>query len=216
MEEPIRPPRPTFGSEMLLGVTTLGVATLPSGEASGGSRDDIIGACQRGDSEAFAQLFEAHKDRVYSIALRFFGDSATAMDIAQDVFVKLLSRIGDFRGESRFETWLYRMAANACLDHRRRLVRWAPFVSDVVDLMKSKGEGALDGLLREEFQGGVQRSDREAAGPKQLDCGGSALYGRAVLRRYCGDFAHFERDGCFASEPAHKTLERRLQHMKKG
>jgi RNA polymerase sigma-70 factor (ECF subfamily) len=200
-------------SEMLAGVTTLGVATLPG--ASGGSREDIVGACQRGDSEAFAQLFEAHKDRVYSIALRFFGDSATAMDIAQDVFLKLFLRIGDFRGESRFETWLYRMAANACLDHKRRLVRWAPFVSDVVDLMRSKSEGALDGLLREEFQGGVQRAIEKLPAEQRI----------VVVLRYTeglsyDDIAEILRisNGTVASRlnRAHKTLERRLSHMKKA
>jgi len=54
-------------------------------------------------------LFETHKDRVYSIALRYAGDAAAAMDIAQDTFVKLLSSIQQFRGDSSFESWLYRM-----------------------------------------------------------------------------------------------------------
>src|ERR1700731_336993 len=92
------------------------------------SREDLVSACQRGDPEAFAQLFETYKDRVYSIALRFSGDPATALDIAQDTFLKLLSHIGEFRGEARFDTWLYRMVANSCLDHKRRGLRIAPFV----------------------------------------------------------------------------------------
>jgi RNA polymerase sigma-70 factor (ECF subfamily) len=214
MEGLLRPLRQKVDSEMLAGVTTLGVATLPAANGDS-SREDIVVACQQGDSEAFAQLFEAHKDRVYSIALRFFGDNATAMDIAQDVFVKLLSRIGEFRGEARFETWLYRMAANACLDHKRRLVRWVPFVSDVVDLMKSKGEGALDGLLREEFQGGVQRAIEKLPAEQRI----------VVVLRYTeglsyDDIAEILRisNGTVASRlnRAHKTLERRLAHMRKG
>lgn len=48
------------------------------------------------------------------------------MDIAQDVFLKLLARIGEFRGDSRFETWLYRLTANACIDHKRRWRRLVP------------------------------------------------------------------------------------------
>ena len=58
---------------------------------------ELIEACRQGDPEAFAVLFEAHRDKVYSIALRFSGDPATALDIAQEVFVKLLARIRDFR-----------------------------------------------------------------------------------------------------------------------
>src|ERR1041385_5923895 len=60
---------------------------------------DVIQACQRGDDEAFRVLFETHKDRVYSIALRYSGDSAAAMDISQDTFLKLLSNIQQFRGD---------------------------------------------------------------------------------------------------------------------
>ena len=81
---------------------------------------DVIQACQRGDGEAFRVLFETHKDRVYSIALRYAGDSAAAMDISQDTFLKLLSSIGQFRGDANFESWLYRLVVNACMDGARR------------------------------------------------------------------------------------------------
>src|SRR5579864_1437585 len=81
---------------------------------------EVIEACRRGDQDAFRVLFEAHKDRVYSIALRYSGDPAAAMDIAQDTFLKLLSRIQDFRGDAQFESWLYRVVVNACLDYHRR------------------------------------------------------------------------------------------------
>jgi len=57
---------------------------------------EVIEACQRGDSDAFRVLFEAHKDRVYSIALRYSGDPAAAMDIAQESFLKVLALSGNF------------------------------------------------------------------------------------------------------------------------
>jgi RNA polymerase sigma-70 factor (ECF subfamily) len=81
----------------------------------------IIEACRRGDREAFRLLYEAYKDRVYSMALYFFhGDAATAADVTQQVFLKLLGNIGQFRGESGFSTWLYRFVVNACVDRTRR------------------------------------------------------------------------------------------------
>src|SRR5918997_3264141 len=81
----------------------------------------VIEACRRGDRDAFRQLFESHKDRVYSIALYYFGgDEATAGDITQQVFLKLFSKIGQFQGESEFTTWLYRLATNACVDEQRK------------------------------------------------------------------------------------------------
>jgi RNA polymerase sigma-70 factor (ECF subfamily) len=68
-------------------------------------------------------LYEAHRDKVYSMALYFFrGDAATAADVTHDVFLKLLDRVGQFRGQSDFSTWLHRFVANACLDRTRR--RW--------------------------------------------------------------------------------------------
>src|SRR5581483_3471726 len=60
------------------------------------------------------------KSRVYSIALYFFhGDNAAASDVTQQVFLKLLANIGQFRGNAVFSTWLYRLVVNACLDESR-------------------------------------------------------------------------------------------------
>src|SRR5438445_12824523 len=86
--------------------------------------DRTLEACQRGDPEAFRLLFEAHKDRVYSIALCFFdGDEAAAKDITQEVFLKLMTFISQFQNRSEFSTWLHRIVTNACLDRKRALRR---------------------------------------------------------------------------------------------
>lgn len=80
----------------------------------------VIDACRRGDREAFRVLYEAHKDRVYSMALYFFhGDAETAADLTQQVFLKLIDRIGQFQGHADFTTWLYRFVSNACVDRTR-------------------------------------------------------------------------------------------------
>jgi RNA polymerase sigma-70 factor, ECF subfamily len=90
--------------------------------------DRTIEACQRGDSEGFRLLFEVYKDRVYSIALYYFnGDEASAHDITQQIFLKLLTHISQFESRSEFSTWLYRMVANACLDRKRALRRFLSF-----------------------------------------------------------------------------------------
>src|SRR5437764_13811917 len=90
-----------------------------------GNCRETIEACQRGDEDAFRALFEAYQDKVYSIAVRYSGNSTVAMDIAQETFLKLLSAIRSFRGDSNFDTWLYRLVVNCCLDHHRRSRRWA-------------------------------------------------------------------------------------------
>src|SRR5438128_10724867 len=98
-----------------------------------GTEHELIEACQRGERDAFRLLFEKHKDKVYSIALRYTGDGASAMDIAQETFLKLFSSIRGFRGESNFEAWLYRLVVNCCLDQKRRTRRLTPLVDDLLD-----------------------------------------------------------------------------------
>ena len=87
----------------------------------------VIEACQQGDRAAFQLLFETYKDKVFSIAVYSSGgDRAVADDVTQQIFLKLFTAIRQFRGESEFTTWLYRLVVNACLDERRRRRRLLP------------------------------------------------------------------------------------------
>ena len=91
----------------------------------------IIEACQQGDRQAFHALFDAYKDRVYSFALHFLGgDTASAEDVTQEVFLRLFTRIGQYRNESEFATWLRRVVANVCIDEQRRRRRFLPCSED--------------------------------------------------------------------------------------
>lgn len=87
----------------------------------------LLEACQQGDRDALRALFDAYKDRVYSLALHYTRDHAAASDIVQEVFLKLTTRLERFRGDARFGTWLCRLVVNACLDERRRRWRLVPF-----------------------------------------------------------------------------------------
>ncbi len=88
----------------------------------------LIAACQRGDRDAFRLLFETYGDRVYSTSLYYFkGEEAAAHDVTQQVFLKLMGKIGQFRGGSEFTTWLYRLVVNQCMDEQRRRRRFIPF-----------------------------------------------------------------------------------------
>lgn len=88
----------------------------------------LIRACQEGDREAFRLLFESYKDKVFSIALySFSGDESAASDVTQQTFLKLMNSINQFRFESEFTTWLYRMVVNACIDEQRRRKRFLPW-----------------------------------------------------------------------------------------
>ncbi|HWG37013.1 MAG TPA: RNA polymerase sigma factor [Terriglobales bacterium] len=78
-------------------------------------------ACaQGGGAEAFEFLYHLHKRRVYSLCLRMTGNTAEAEDLAQEAFLQLFRKIGTFRGESAFSTWLHRLSVNVVLMHLRR------------------------------------------------------------------------------------------------
>jgi RNA polymerase sigma-70 factor (ECF subfamily) len=85
---------------------------------------DLVRASAAGDTAAFERLYRQYNRRVYSICLRMLGNSTEAEDLTQDVFVQLYRKIGSFRGESAFTTWLHRMTVNQVLMHfRKRGVR---------------------------------------------------------------------------------------------
>src|SRR5258708_37343474 len=101
---------------------------------------ESVEVCERGEREGFRALFERHKDKVYSIALRYSGDESTAMDIAQDTFLKLYSSIRTFRGESTFESWLYRLVVNSCLERERRERRLMRLGAEMLDVRAGRRE----------------------------------------------------------------------------
>src|ERR1700731_2727886 len=74
-----------------------------------------------GDMQAFEELYQRHNRRVYSLCLRMTGNVTEAEDLAQEVFIQLFRKIGSFRGESAFTTWLHRMTVNQVLMHFRKL-----------------------------------------------------------------------------------------------
>ena len=73
-----------------------------------------------GERGAFSALIERHYDRIYRIGVRVLNDDAAAEDLAQEVCTGLVAKLGSFRGDSRFSTWLYRVVVNAALDAMRR------------------------------------------------------------------------------------------------
>jgi RNA polymerase sigma-70 factor, ECF subfamily len=81
---------------------------------------DALARAQTGDHSAFAQIYSLHKRRIYSLCLRMVGNKAEAEDLTQEAFLQLYRKIGTFRGESSFSTWLHRMVINLVLMHLRK------------------------------------------------------------------------------------------------
>jgi RNA polymerase sigma-70 factor (ECF subfamily) len=84
-------------------------------EKKGPSDYELAQRSAQGDGEAFEQIYRRHFRRVYALCLRMLGDPTQAEDLTQDVFVNLFNKIGSFRGESAFTTWLHRMTVNQVL-----------------------------------------------------------------------------------------------------
>ncbi len=99
-----------------------------------------IRRAQQGDAEAFERLYQLHKGRVYSLCLRMLGNPAEAEDMAQEAFLQLFRKIGTFRGESAFSTWLHRLTVNVVLMHLRKKVLPQVPLDEPVDADEA-GEG---------------------------------------------------------------------------
>lgn len=82
--------------------------------------EDLALAAARGDGAAFGVLVERHYDRLFGLAYRLTGQRAEAEDLTQDICLALPAKLGGYRAQSKFSTWLYRVAVNAAHDRRRR------------------------------------------------------------------------------------------------
>ncbi len=79
----------------------------------------LVERCQRGDAEAFRELFRTHRQDVARLAQRMLGRATDLEDIVQEVFLQVHRSIREFRHGARFSTWLYRVTVNVVLMHRR-------------------------------------------------------------------------------------------------
>jgi RNA polymerase sigma-70 factor (ECF subfamily) len=174
----------------------------------------VIEACQQGDREAFRLLFESYKDKVYSIALYYLnGNDASAKDITQQVFLKLITRMGQFRSEADFTTWLYRLVANECIDEHRKRRRLISFgdAAEVDDMVEKKSHE------ERYFQLEVADSVKTAI------AGLKPKLRMAILLKYFEELSYDEMarvlgcsTGTVASRlnRAHKMLARKLAHLR--
>src|SRR5262245_31897237 len=174
----------------------------------------LVEACRRGDREALRALFDAYKDRVFSLAAHLTGDEATAKDITQDVFLTLATRIGRFRGEARFATWLYRLVVNACMDEHRRRRRLVPAAGIDDPGRTAPGNPVEEDLAMRQVRAAVRVAVAQLSPRLRLP----------ILLRYLGDLSYEEIAaalGCTKGTVAsrlnrgHRALARRLASLRR-
>ncbi|MCJ7544090.1 MAG: sigma-70 family RNA polymerase sigma factor [Phycisphaerae bacterium] len=88
----------------------------------------LVDRCRKGDMQAFGLLVAKYQDRIFNLIWRMCPRQADAEELAQEVFLRALQKLDQFRGHSQFYTWLFRIAANLVLSHRRRegRIRFVP------------------------------------------------------------------------------------------
>jgi RNA polymerase sigma-70 factor, ECF subfamily len=121
-------------------------ASIPPHEARDPVDDrELVESAKAGDRDAFRTLFERHHRRAYSLALGVVRNSADAMDVVQDAFIKAHRHLDKFEGTSSFYTWLYRIVMNLAIDHIRkhRRARAVDFTDQVSEGDAQVGDDAL-------------------------------------------------------------------------
>ena len=96
------------------------IMTVTAEPSQASSDLQLARAAAAGDTAAFERLYEQYHKRVYSLCLRMLGEGSQAEDLTQEVFLQVYKKIGSFRGDSAFTTWLHRLTVNQVLMHFRK------------------------------------------------------------------------------------------------
>lgn len=178
---------------------------------------ELVRRCRAGDPDAFDELCEKSKDHVYTLALYFSGDEDAAADVTQEVFLKLLDRIGQFRGRAELSTWLYRVVLNTFLDHRRGRRLWLAL--DEPD----EGSAPPRELTLEPPQERSAVDGEAAAGVRRAVAGLKPKWRAPVALRYGAGLSYEEIAEVLGISPgtvasrlhrAHDRLARELRHLR--
>ncbi|HEY6969986.1 MAG TPA: sigma-70 family RNA polymerase sigma factor [Candidatus Angelobacter sp.] len=124
---------------------------------------EVISKAQEGDISCFEMLYVRHKRRVFSLCLRMSGNYAQAEDFTQEAFVQLYRKIGSFRGESAFSTWLHRLSVNIVLMHFRKKGLSEISLQEALEPQQEESPPKEVGITDNMLQGSVDRITLERA-----------------------------------------------------
>jgi RNA polymerase sigma-70 factor (ECF subfamily) len=130
---------------------------------SGLSEAQTIERAKEGDAECFKALYDLHKRRVYSLCMRMIGHTETAEDLTQEAFLLLHRKIGSFRGDSAFSTWLHRLTVNIVLMHVRKKRFAEVSLDEPVDSNDESGSLRDFGTQDQNLSGAIDRVTLERA-----------------------------------------------------
>ena len=94
---------------------------------------DLIQAVQRGDRQAYQKLNHTYIGQVYALTMRLTGDKGMAEDASQEVFIQLWRKIGNYKGDSKFSTWLHSVTSNITISYIRKQKGWLQRMFNIED-----------------------------------------------------------------------------------
>ena len=137
--------------------------TRKSSNVSGVSDYELTQAAAGGDMVAFEEIYQRHHRRVYSICLRMLQNAYEAEDLTQDVVIQLYRKIGSFRGDSAFSTWLHRLSVNVVLMHLRKKGIPVTSLDEAMEPTQDEGPGRSFGAPDLALSGSIDRMTLERA-----------------------------------------------------
>ena len=127
------------------------------------SEKELLKLAKDGYTDAFEKLIDAHQQKIYNISLRMLGNEHDAFDASQDTLLKAFKYLNNFKENSSFSTWLYKIAVNTCLDHIQKSKRVnITSLNQTVDLKDNETEIQYEDL-NQNVEKDVLRNERERA-----------------------------------------------------
>ena len=162
--------------------------------------EEIVAGCRRGSNEAFSQLVDIYAKRCYGYFYRLTGNAEISNDLLSELFLKLVEKIGSFKGSS-FENWLFTIAANIFRDYLRYRYRQKRMLeAKAGEIEGEKMPAKADAEIIDKLQVQLSRLDSETA--------------ELLMRRFYGQLS-FKELAAMRSEPVGTTLSKVHRELKK-
>ena len=148
----------TLPTYFFLSLVTKGSIMSSNNQMTINNDQIIINQIIKGDTSAFSVLVDNYKDLVFTLALRMVKNREEAEEVSQDTFIKVYKSLNKFKGDSKFSTWIYKVAYNTCLDRLKRIKREYNVVAidEFTEHQVKTLENALDQMEEQEHKQKIQ------------------------------------------------------------
>jgi len=126
----------------------------------------LIRRLKQRDEDAFREMMETYQQQVYNVVFRMLGNHEEAQDLAQEVFVTVFKAIDSFRGDSKFSTWIYRIAANHCKNRYKYLARRRFHAAEPLDEQADRASAGRQGGVALPLQEQISEPDKLLEGKR--------------------------------------------------